>query len=99
MCCCDVRQCCCGCTNLKVGIIIWAIIDAVINFVACIVPLITYGSGAHLWGFVVVGTDIMGAAGANAGNTCLLTFWLIIQMIHIVFLFCAWALLPILVSI
>jgi hypothetical protein len=95
MCCCSASQCCCGCTSWKAGIIIWAMIDAIINIGATIVPLTLIGPGFHIWGFGVGLVDIMLAVGAHIGNTGLMSVWLVFIVIHII---CSWTVLPLLVS-
>ena len=99
MCCCFVDQCCCGCTDLKVGVIIWAIIDAIINL--SLIVFIVTAAGAKFvnwWGVVVMLVDFILAIGAHLSNTGLILVWQVVMMINIVILFICWLVVPLLVS-
>ena len=45
MCCCYVDQCCCGCTSHNTGVMIWAIIDALLNLAYFVMGLQSIGVG------------------------------------------------------
>ena len=99
MCCCFVTQCCCGCTDLKVGVIIWAIIDAIINLSLTIFALTAAGAKyTNWWGFLVLVVDIILAIGAHTSNTGLMLVWQVVMMINIVILFIMWLVVPLLVG-
>ena len=88
MCCCYVDQCCCGCSSHKTGVIIWAILDALLNLGYAISGVASIGlGGPHIWSFVVVLADILLAIGAHTSNTGLIIVWLVVMMISIVLLF------------
>ena len=96
MCCCFVTQCCCGCTNLKVGVIIWAIIDAIINLSLTIFALTAAGAKyTNWWGVLVLVVDFILAIGAHTSNTGLILVWQVVMMINIVILFIMWMVVPI----
>ena len=108
MCCCYVTQCCCGCTNLKVGVIIWAIIDAIINLSwtsLTIFALTAAGAKYTNWLGVLVThfvlllvVDFILAIGAHTSNTGLILVWQVVMMINIVILFIMWLVVPLLVG-
>ena len=99
MCCCFVTQCCCGCTDLKVGVIIWAIIDAIINLSLTIFALTAAGAKyTNWWGVLVLVVDIILAIGAHTSNTGLMLVWQVVMMINIVILFIMWLVVPLLVG-
>ena len=101
MCCCYVDQCCCGCTDQKTGIGIWAVIDAVLNVGFVIFLGLTAGiGGPQVWNIILIVADVLLAIAALMKNpiTGLMIFWQIIMMIEIVILFFCWLLIPILVS-
>ncbi len=62
MCCCTVVQCCCGCTHIKTGIIIWAVVDIVINVVFGGAN-IGVGNFAGVWCIIMLVMDILLAIG------------------------------------
>ena len=85
MCCgCRVFQCCCGCTDLKTGVLIWAIIDAVFEIIFVIGSVASVGSTFNYWGIIVFLADIGLAIGAYKSNTGLMLAWLVVMMIQIV---------------
>ena len=43
MCCCTVRACCCGCTNMKTGLLIYAGVDAILELMIAILFYMTTG--------------------------------------------------------
>ena len=99
MCCCFVTQCCCGCTDLKVGVIIWAIIDAIINLSLTIFALTAAGAKyTNWWGVLVLVVDFILAIGAHTSNTGLMLVWQVVMMINIVILFIMWLVVPLLVG-
>jgi len=88
MCCCYVDQCCCGCTSHNTGVMIWAIIDALLNLAYFVMGLQSIGvGGPHLWSLLVIIADILLAIGAHTSNTGLMIFWLVVMMISIILLF------------
>ena len=106
MCCgCRVGQCCCGCTDHKTGVLIWAIIDVVFQILYFVLVI---SSGAELgptinywgtWPIIVFVADILLAFGAYKSSTGLMVLWLVVMMIQIVLLSIAVVLIPIFVSI
>ena len=109
MSCCYVTQCCCGCTNLKVGVIIWAIIDAIINlsWTSLTIFALTAARSATVarWLGVLVThfvlllvVDFILAIGAHTSNTGLILVWQVVMMINIVILFIMWLVVPLLVG-
>ena len=99
MCCCTVFQCCCGCTSHKTGVIIWALIDALVNIAYVVYPIVALKApyGPHLWGVLILIADLLLALGAEKGNTCLIVLWQIIMMIQIILLFILWIVVPFLI--
>jgi hypothetical protein len=92
MCCCDVDFCCCGCTSLKTGVIIWACIDATI------VVSVSIAAAMNLhedFLFAILGAivfDSLLIAGASTSNVVVLIIWQVFAMIGIVGWFVTWAL-------
>ena len=97
MCCCFVTQCCCGCTDRKVGVIIWAIIDAIIQLswtglnifalTAAGAKYTTYQWLGVIFFVVVMVADFILAIGAHTSNTGLILVWQVGMMNNIVILF------------
>ena len=102
MCCCFVTQCCCGCTDRKVGVIIWAIIDAIIqlSWTGLNIFALTAAGAKYTnwWGVLVLVVDIILAIGAHTSNTGLMLVWQVVMMINIVILFIMWLVVPLLVG-
>ena len=99
MCCCFVTQCCCGCTSLKVGVMVWAIIDALVNLFMIIFAVTTAGAKlVNWWGILVLVVDFVLAIGAHLENTGLMLVWQIVMMINIVILFIMWLVIPFVVN-
>ena len=108
MCCCYVTQCCCGCTDRKVGVIIWAIIDAIIQLswtgltifalTAADAKYTTYQWLGVIFFVVVMVADFILAIGAHTSNTGLILVWQVVMMINIVILFIMWLVVPLLVG-
>ena len=110
---CRVFQCCCGCTDLKTGVLIWAIIDAIfvgiytayqiISLIGSVVSggpseiIIVLGVASVVWGITVVLADVGLAIGANKSNTLLMLVWLVVMMITIVVISGLIVVVPILV--
>ena len=98
MCCCHVDQCCCGCTDQKTGVMVWAIIDMVLNIGTVIFYGATVGIvGPQLWTILIILADFLLIFGAWKLNTGLMMIWQIIMMIQIVLLFICWLAVPIMV--
>ena len=113
MCCgCRVFQCCCGCTDLKTGVLIWAIIDAIFvgiytayQIISLIGSVVSGGSSEIIvafvvivvWGIIMVLADVGLAIGANKSNTLLMLVWLVVMMITIVVISGLIVVVPILV--
>ena len=95
MSCCYVTQCCCGCTNLKVGVIIWAIIDAIINLsLTCLTIFVLTEAGVKFnecwpafWWFGAALNDFFLVIGVHISHTGLIQLWQVDMMINIVILF------------
>ncbi len=84
---------------MGMGVAIWAIVDAILNFVMFILVAVGVGiGGPHLWTLLVILADILLIIGALKSNSGLCVFWQVIMMIQIVLFFICWLLLPILVS-
>ena len=99
MCCCFVTQCCCGCTSLKVGVMVWAIIDALVNLFMIIFAVTSAGAKfVNWWGILVLVVDFVLAIGAHLENTGLMLVWQIVMMINIVILFIMWLVIPVVVN-
>ena len=96
---CRVFQCCCGCTDLKTGVLIWAIIDAIfvgiytayqiISLIGSVVSvgsseIIVIGVASVVWGIIVLLADVGLAIGANKSRTDLMLAWLVVMMIQII---------------
>lgn len=89
MCCgCYVDQCCCGCTSHKVGVILWGIVEAVLHLTYLVVLLVFIGwPGTQAWSILVILADIGLLIGAEFSNDCLITTWLVVDMIGIIVLY------------
>ena len=109
---CRVFQCCCGCTDLKTGVLIWAIIDAIFvgiytayQIISLIGSVVSGGSSEIIvafvvivvWGIIMVLADVGLAIGANKSNTLLMLVWLVVMMITIVVISGLIVVVPILV--
>ena len=97
MCVCRVFQCCCGCTDLKTGVLIWAIIDAVFQIIFVIGTVASLGPTFNYWGIIVGLADIGLAIGAHSSNTGLMLAWLVVMMIQIVVIMILMVVVPIMV--
>ena len=96
---CHVDQCCCGCTNQKTGVLIWAIVDIVLNIIAVIFYSATIGTNTiAIWLIIIIIADFLLIFGGWKLNTGLMLLWQIINMIQIVLLFVCWLVIPIMVK-
>ena len=78
MCCCYVDQCCCGCTDTKTGVGIWAVIDLVLNVGFLIFLALTAGiGGPQIWNLLLIVADVLLAIGVFMRNPIpgLMLFW------------------------
>ena len=78
MCCCYVDQCCCGCTDTKTGVGIWAVIDLVLNVGFLIFLGVTAGiGGPQIWNLLLIVADVLLAIGVFMRNPIpgLMLFW------------------------
>ncbi len=98
MACCKVTKCCCGCISLKVGIGIWAILDAIFQITAGALSItvlkIEYVHGS-IWVFILGIADLLLAFAAFKNKATLILAWQILMLIHTISLYILWILFPI----
>ena len=71
------------------------IIDIILLLIIIVLNISFQRNYLSLWFLVVIIADILLVIGANGNKSSLLMFWLIIEMINIVFLFIGWIGIPI----
>lgn len=82
---CYVNECCCGCCSLHVGVITWAIIDALIVVYLLVDGVQKSGLlGFHLCWIVVGIADVLLVYGVAKPKVLLIKIWLVIYAISIV---------------
>lgn len=92
------KTCCCG-KELQSGIVIWAIVEIILNFlfmalpkwISEVVPHATYVIG---WIVVVILANVVLFIGAKASRPAFLTLWLIVYVINVIFVFSLWIIVP-----
>ena len=87
--CCRTNGYCCS-PDMRNGIILAAIIDAIICLAVIIFNAVLVGFFLSLWLVVVFIADILLMDGATNANPRLLMVWLVIGMVNIVLLFVSW---------
>ena len=92
--CCLTNSFCCT-HDLRKGITIAGIIDIILLLIIIVLNISFQRNYLSLWFLVVIIADILLVIGANGNKSSLLMFWLIIEMINIVFLFIGWIGIPI----
>merc|ERR1711994_1023529 len=84
MCCCTVPTCCCGCTPMKKGLLIYAIIDAFVELLFGILFVLIKIPVLGFWPFLMIIIDIVLAIGIHKENQCMVLIWMVFAMLYII---------------
>jgi len=84
MCCCTVPTCCCGCTSMRTGLLIYAILDALVQILFGVLLVLLKIPFLGAAAFIMAIIDFILAIGIQIRNQCLLLLWMIFAMLYII---------------
>jgi len=84
---------------MRKGIMAAAIVDIFILLLISVLNIALIGNYGAVWFFVIILADVLLLIGAMQSNTGLMMAWMVLGMIHIVFMFIGWIAWPVIYAV